>query len=82
MLVSLDRQSRANNFKMAPTPHQAKVNKAKIMAGGKKQPNARVARYLKSQESQMHEGPKNALLMKGIKCSGGMSVVLKDLVRF
>uniref|UniRef100_A0A7S0CL36 Ribosome production factor 2 homolog n=1 Tax=Proboscia inermis TaxID=420281 RepID=A0A7S0CL36_9STRA len=64
---------------MAPTPHQAKVNKAKIMAGGKKQPNARVARYLKSQESQMHEGPKNALLMKGIKCSGGMSVVLKDL---
>ena len=63
---------------MAPTPHQAKTAKAKLISGGK-QPKARIARYLKSQESQLVEGAKSALLLKGIKCSDSMSTVLKDL---
>ena len=63
---------------MAPTPHQAKTAKAKLISGGK-QPKARIARYLKTQEPQLVEGAKAALLLKGIKCSDSMSTVLKDL---
>lgn len=63
---------------MAPTPHQAKTAKAKLISGGK-QPKARIARYLKSQEPQLVEGAKAALLLKGIRCSDSMATVLKDL---
>lgn len=63
---------------MAPTPHQAKTAKAKLIAGGK-QPKARIQRYLKTTESQLVEGAKTALLLKGIRCSDAMSTVLKDM---
>lgn len=63
---------------MAPTPHQAKTAKAKLIAGGK-QPKARIARYLKTTESQLVEGAKLALLLKGIRCSDSMATVLKDM---
>jgi len=63
---------------MAPTPHQAKTAKAKLIAGGK-QPKARIQRYLKTTESQLVEGAKSALLLKGIRCSDNMSTVLKDM---
>eukprot|EP00584_Thalassiosira_punctigera_P017565 CAMPEP_0172552712 /NCGR_PEP_ID=MMETSP1067-20121228/47021_1 /TAXON_ID=265564 ORGANISM="Thalassiosira punctigera, Strain Tpunct2005C2" /NCGR_SAMPLE_ID=MMETSP1067 /ASSEMBLY_ACC=CAM_ASM_000444 /LENGTH=350 /DNA_ID=CAMNT_0013340759 /DNA_START=76 /DNA_END=1128 /DNA_ORIENTATION=+ len=63
---------------MAPTPHQAKTAKAKLIAGGK-QPKARIQRYLKTTESQLVEGAKSALLLKGIRCSDAMSTVLKDM---
>jgi len=63
---------------MAPTPHQAKTAKAKLIAGGK-QPKARIARYLKTTESQLVEGAKSSLLLKGIRCSDSMSTVLKDM---
>ena len=63
---------------MAPTPHQAKTAKAKLIAGGK-QPKARIARYLKKQESQLVEGAKSSLLLRGIRCSDAMSTVLKDM---
>lgn len=63
---------------MAPTETQAKQARAKQLAGGKA-PKARVARYLKSTESQLKEGAKNALLLKGIKCSEGMGILLKDM---
>mmetsp|Transcript_27973 Transcript_27973/g.63046 ORF Transcript_27973/g.63046 Transcript_27973/m.63046 type:complete len:348 (+) Transcript_27973:164-1207(+) len=63
---------------MAPTPHQAKTAKAKLISGGK-QPKARVARYLKTTESQLVEGGKGSLLLKGIRCSESMSTVLKDM---
>lgn len=63
---------------MAPTPHQAKTAKAKLIAGGR-QPKARIARYLKTTESQLFEGAKSSLLLKGIRCSDSMSTVLKDM---
>ena len=63
---------------MAPTPHQAKTAKAKLIAGGK-QPKARIARYLKTTESKLVEGAKSSLLLKGIRCSDAMSTVLKDM---
>ncbi|KAL3802980.1 hypothetical protein HJC23_011603 [Cyclotella cryptica] len=63
---------------MAPTPHQSKTAKAKLIAGGK-QPKARVARYLKTTEPQLVEGAKASLLLKGIRCSDSMATVLKDL---
>jgi len=63
---------------MAPTPHQAKTAKAKLIAGGK-QPKARIARYLKTTESKLVEGAKSSLLLKGIRCSDNMSTVLKDM---
>mmetsp|Transcript_37383 Transcript_37383/g.81847 ORF Transcript_37383/g.81847 Transcript_37383/m.81847 type:complete len:365 (-) Transcript_37383:119-1213(-) len=63
---------------MAPTNQQAKSSRVKAIAGGK-QPKARVARYLKSTESQLVEGAKSALLLKGIRCSDAMSTVLKDI---
>jgi ribosome production factor 2 len=63
---------------MAPTPHQSKTAKAKLIAGGK-QPKARIARYLKTTESQLVEGARGSLLLKGIKCSDAMSTVLKDM---
>lgn len=63
---------------MAPTPHQAKTAKAKQIAGGK-QPKARIQRYLKTTESQLVEGAKTTLLLKGIRCSDNMSAVLKDM---
>lgn len=63
---------------MGPTTQQAKAARVKLLAGGK-QPKARVARYLKSRESKLSEGPRVALLLKGIRCSQSMSVVLKDL---
>lgn len=63
---------------MAPTPHQAKQAKAKLISGGK-QPKARVQRYLKTTEAQLKEGAKCSLLLKGIRCSDSMSTVLKDM---
>lgn len=63
---------------MAPTNQQHKASRAKQLAGGKT-PNARVARYLKSTESKLVEGPRVSLLLKGIRCSQAMGVVLKDL---
>lgn len=63
---------------MAPTPHQSKTAKAKLIAGGK-QPKARIARYLKTTEAKLVEGAKSALLLKGIRCSDAMSTVLKDM---
>mmetsp|Transcript_8478 Transcript_8478/g.17866 ORF Transcript_8478/g.17866 Transcript_8478/m.17866 type:complete len:348 (-) Transcript_8478:1202-2245(-) len=63
---------------MAPTPHQAKTAKAKLIAGGK-QPKARIARYLKKTEPQLVEGAKISLLLKGIRCSDSMATVLKDM---
>jgi ribosome production factor 2 len=63
---------------MAPTPHQAKTARAKLISGGK-QPKARIARYLKTTESQLVEGAKASLLLRGIRCSDAMSTVLKDM---
>mmetsp|Transcript_8894 Transcript_8894/g.19975 ORF Transcript_8894/g.19975 Transcript_8894/m.19975 type:complete len:351 (-) Transcript_8894:62-1114(-) len=63
---------------MAPTPHQSKTAKAKLIAGGK-QPKARIARYLKTTEAKLVEGAKSSLLLKGIRCSDAMSTVLKDM---
>lgn len=63
---------------MAPTPHQSKTAKAKLIAGGK-QPKARIARYLKTTESKLVEGAKSSLLLKGIRCSDSMATVLKDM---
>lgn len=63
---------------MAPTNQQAKAARAKLLSGGK-QPKARVQRYLKSTESKLVEGARASLLLKGIRCSQSMGVVLKDL---
>lgn len=63
---------------MAPTPHQAKTAKAKLISGGK-QPKARIQRYLKTTESQLVEGAKRSLLLRGIRCSDAMSTVLRDM---
>mmetsp|Transcript_466 Transcript_466/g.677 ORF Transcript_466/g.677 Transcript_466/m.677 type:complete len:357 (-) Transcript_466:19-1089(-) len=63
---------------MAPTSQQSKQIKAKQISGGKA-PKARVQRYLKSIESQLVEGAKSTLLLKGIRCSQAMATVLKDL---
>ena len=63
---------------MAPTNQQAQAARVKLLAGGK-QPKARVARYLKSREPKLTEGPRVSLLLKGIRCSNTMGVVLKDL---
>lgn len=62
---------------MAPTPAQAKGIHARKLQG--KQPNARVQRYLKKTGSQLREGAKNALLLKGISCSQAMATVLQEL---
>lgn len=63
---------------MAPTQHQAKTAKAKLIAGGK-QPKARIQRYLKTTESKLVEGAKSSLLLRGIRCSDSMATVLKDM---
>jgi len=63
---------------MAPTQQQSKAAKAKVLSGGKT-PKARISRYLKGTESQLVEGGKSALMLKGIRCSDAMSTVLKDL---
>lgn len=64
---------------MAPTEQQAKQAKLKLLSGGKS-PKARVTRYLKKNfESQLVEGAKPSLLLKGIRCSDSMSTVLKDI---
>jgi ribosome production factor 2 len=63
---------------MAPTEQQAKQAKAQQLAG-KKTPNARVQRYLKSTAPQLKEGGKNVLLLKGMKTSANMMAVLKEL---
>lgn len=63
---------------MAPTNQQAKASKAKVLSGGKA-PKARVQRYLKSADSQLKEGAKSTLLLKGTKCSQAMGQLLKDL---
>lgn len=63
---------------MAPTNQQAKASKAKVLSGGKA-PKARVQRYLKSTDSQLKEGAKSIVLLKGTKCSQVMGHVLKDL---
>ncbi len=64
---------------MAPTEQQRKQAKLKQLSGGKA-PKARVSRYLKKHvESQLVEGAKSALLLKGIRCSNNMNVVLKDM---
>eukprot|EP00522_Entomoneis_paludosa_P007391 CAMPEP_0172455108 /NCGR_PEP_ID=MMETSP1065-20121228/11898_1 /TAXON_ID=265537 /ORGANISM="Amphiprora paludosa, Strain CCMP125" /LENGTH=358 /DNA_ID=CAMNT_0013207563 /DNA_START=28 /DNA_END=1104 /DNA_ORIENTATION=+ len=70
---------------MAPTPEQARRLKTARLSGkhgsksSKKQPNARVQRYLKSTEPQLVERFKGSLLMKGIQCSQNMALVLKEL---
>jgi ribosome production factor 2 len=68
---------------MAPTPSQAQANKVaaanKSSGMKKKQPNARVQRYLKSTASQLREPAKCVLLLKGIHCSQEMSAVLQEL---
>ncbi|KAL7569842.1 hypothetical protein ACA910_008511 [Epithemia clementina (nom. ined.)] len=68
---------------MAPTAEQARrLHEAKLAAGvskKKKQPKARVQRYLKSIEPQLHERGKSTLLFKGIQCSQDMANVLKEL---
>lgn len=63
---------------MAPTEQQAKQAKAAQLSG-KKVPNARVQRYLKSTSPQLKEGGKNVLLLKGMKTSSSMMAVLKEL---
>lgn len=63
---------------MAPTQNQSKLSRTKVIAGGK-QPKARIQRYLKKQESQLVEGARAGLLLKGIKCSNSMSTILKDM---
>lgn len=64
---------------MAPTGQQAHASKTKQLTTGK-QPKARVQRYLKSTESQLVEkSARNALLMKGIKCSDAMTTILRDM---
>jgi len=63
---------------MAPTEQQAKQAKAQQLAG-KKATKARVQRYLKSTGSQLKEGAKSTLLLKGIKASQHMMDVLKEL---
>ena len=63
---------------MAPTNQQAKAAKAKVLSGGKA-PKARVQRYLKSTDSQLKEGAKGTVLLKGAKCSQAMGHVLRDL---
>lgn len=62
---------------MAPTPAQAKTLQSRKLAG--KQPKARVQRYLKSTGSQLREGAKNSLLLKGISCSQSMAAVLQEI---
>ena len=62
---------------MAPTPAQSKAIHARKLQG--KQPKARVQRYLKKTGSQLREGGKNALLLKGIACSQAMAGVLQEL---
>jgi len=60
---------------MAPTQSQLAASKAAI-----KQPKARVARYLKSQEAKLVEkDAKSILLLKGTRCSDDMHTLLKDL---
>lgn len=63
---------------MAPTQQQAKQAKLKQLSGAKA-PKARVQRYLKSTQALLVENTKSSLLLKGIKCSNDMSMVLKDL---
>lgn len=63
---------------MAPTSEQARTAKTKLLAGGKA-PKARVQRYLKSTESKLVEGARSSLLLKGVRCSEAMGMVLKDL---
>lgn len=63
---------------MAPTNQQMKASKAKILCRGKA-PKARVQRYLKSTDSQLRQGVKSTVLLKGAKCSQAMGQVLKDL---
>lgn len=72
--------------RMAPTGEQVRrLKEAKLTAAVKskkkknKEPNARVQRYLKSIEPQLHERGKSTLLFKGIQCSQQMSNVLKEL---
>ena len=62
---------------MAPTPAQSKALQARQLQG--KQSKARVQRYLKKAGSQLKEGAKNALLLKGISCSAAMASVLQEL---
>lgn len=63
---------------MAPTQQQAKQAKLKQLSGGKA-PKARVTRYLSKTQSLLKENTKAVLLLKGIKCSNDMNIVLKDL---
>jgi ribosome production factor 2 len=63
---------------MAPTQQQAKQAKLKQLSGGKA-PKARVTRYLNKTQSLLKENTKAVLLLKGIKCSNDMNIVLKDL---
>lgn len=63
---------------MAPTEQQAKQIKL-LQLAGKKTPNARVARYLKTTEPQIVEPTKSVLLLQGIKASATMMGLLKEL---
>mmetsp|Transcript_7224 Transcript_7224/g.9405 ORF Transcript_7224/g.9405 Transcript_7224/m.9405 type:complete len:340 (+) Transcript_7224:158-1177(+) len=65
---------------MAPTPEEARrMHSAKVGGKKKKQPNARVQRYLKSTQPQLVEKFKGTLLLKGIQCNQHMGSVLKEL---
>lgn len=64
---------------MAPTPAQAQAKKVASTNKSKKQPKARVQRYLKSTASQLREPVKSVLLLKGIHCSQEMGAVLQEL---
>lgn len=76
---------------MAPTQQQAKVRKAQQLAiahAGKSHKKrrtgpstkARVQRYLQSTEPQLYERQaKGLLLLKGIRCSNGITNVMREL---
>lgn len=63
---------------MAPTEEQARQASA-LQIAGKKATKARVQRYLKTTSSQLKEGAKSTLLLKGIKASQQMMNILKEI---
>jgi ribosome production factor 2 len=66
---------------MAPTEQQIRQNKTAQLAGKKKQPKARIQRYLQSvTQSQLRElGAKQTLLLKGRNVSANMTSLLQEL---
>jgi ribosome production factor 2 len=66
---------------MAPTEQQLKQKKAAQLSGKKKQPKARIQRYLQSvTQGPIRElGAKQTLLLKGRKVSANMTTLLQEL---